>query len=56
MPFTSCARLISDLNHFSSLKLEFPIRVPERFRAGKQALLTCHFGGLVGPRFTRALA
>lgn len=39
MPSTSCARLISDLNHVSSLRLEFPIRVPERFRAGKQALL-----------------
>ena len=33
MPSPSCARLISDLNHVSSLRFEFPIRVPERFRA-----------------------
>jgi hypothetical protein len=39
MPSTSCARVISDLNHVSSLRLEFPIQVPERFRARKQGIL-----------------
>jgi hypothetical protein len=43
MPSTSYARMISELNHVSSLRLEFPIRVPERFRDTKQGILTCQF-------------